>query len=248
MPLAGNLRQYGLTDVLRMIEHGQRSGALTLMRGSLRAVIYFSGGQWILAERVGVGRALAQQLAQAGYISREHFEMIMDLPLTQAGSIPDMQTIRTLINAGVLTQEQLRAYRQDDARALLTVLLSWPDGDFHFEDGLVLPSGRVALPLPVSGLVNQALVKARGTMPSREVVPLSPETVIAFADVDPESGESIQLTRDQWRVLTVVDGKLPLWAIIRELRAPEVAILRLAAELHAAGIVNVAGRISQTNS
>jgi Domain of unknown function (DUF4388) len=248
MPLAGNLRQYGLTDVLRMIEHGQRSGALTLIRGSLRAVIYFSGGQWILAERVGVGRAMAQQLTQAGYISREQFELVMDLPLAHAGSIPDMQTIRALISGGALTQEQLRSYCQDDARSLLTVLLSWPDGDFHFEDGLLLPSGRVALPLPVSALVNQALVQARGTVPSREVVPLAPETVITFADVDPESGQSVQLTRDQWKVLTVVDGKMPLWAIIQELGAPEIAILRLAAELHAAGIVNVTGRVSQTSS
>src|SRR5215467_10978036 len=126
MPLAGNLRQYALTDVLRMIEHGQRSGALTLLRGSLRAIIYFSGGQWVLAERVGVGMALAQQLTQAGYISREQFEAVLQLPITQAASISDMQTIRALLSAGALTQEQLRAYRQDDARALLTVLLSWP--------------------------------------------------------------------------------------------------------------------------
>jgi hypothetical protein len=58
----------------------------------------------------------------------------------------------------------------------------------------------------------------------------------------------VQLTRDQWRLLTAVDGKLPLWAIIADLAAPEVAILRLAAELHAAGIVTVVGRISQTSS
>ncbi|MGO8948381.1 MAG: DUF4388 domain-containing protein [Ktedonobacterales bacterium] len=249
MPLAGNLRQYALTDVLRMIEHGQRSGVLTLVRGKLQASIYFSGGQWLLGERVGLTTSLVQQLVQAGYLSAEQFEMSTGVPFAQTASFPDMQMVRALIGAHVLTQEQLRAFRQDDACALLATLLSWPDGDFNFVEGIQLPSGRVALPLPVSALVNQALMQARsrGTLPTRDVVPLSPETVIAFADIDPDSGVTVQLTRDQWRLLTAVDGKLPLWAIIADLAAPEVAILHLAAELHAAGIVTVAGRISQTS-
>jgi hypothetical protein len=96
------------------------------------------------------------------------------------------------------------------------------------------------------GLVTQAVSQARGTLPVREVVPLAPETVIAIADVDPESGMPVQLTRDQWRLLTLVDGKAPLWAIIRNLSAPEVTILRLAAELHASGVVTVAGRVTQS--
>src|SRR5215469_9559876 len=150
MPLAGNLRQVGLIDLLRMIEHGQRSGVLTLIRGKLQASIYFSGGQWVLAERIGVGMSLAQQLTQAGYINLDQFELVMDMPLSQASSVSDLQTVRALINARVLSQEQLRAYRQDDARSLLSVLLSWPDGDFMFEEGVQLPSGRVALPLPVA--------------------------------------------------------------------------------------------------
>src|SRR5215471_13707840 len=116
MPLAGNLRQIGLTDLLRMIEHGQRSGVLTLVRGKLQAAIFFSAGQWVLAERVGVSMALAQQLVQSGYLTRDDFEAIMDLPLSQASSVSDLQTVRALINSRVLSQEQLRAYRQDDAR------------------------------------------------------------------------------------------------------------------------------------
>jgi Domain of unknown function (DUF4388) len=249
MPLAGSLRQFALTDVLRMIEHGQQTGALTLRRGKLQATIYFSGGQWLLAERVGAVGSLVHQLVQAGYITEEQVESTTGVPFTQTASISDMQMIRALISGQVLSQEQLRAFRQDDASALLTTLLSWPDGDFSFAENVQLPSGRVALPLPVAVLVSRALsqVRSRGTLPSREVVPLSPEIVIAYADVDPDGGVMVQLTRDQWRLLTAVDGKLPLWAIIADLAAPEVAILRMAAELHAAGIVTVVGRISQTS-
>jgi hypothetical protein len=249
MPLAGTLRQYALTDVLRMIEHGQRSGVLTLKHGKLQAIIYFSGGQWLLAERVGAVGSLVQQLVQAGYVTTEQIESASGTSFAEAASLSDMQMVRALISSHMLTQDQLRAYRQDDACGLLSTLLSWVDGEFSFIEGIQLPAGRVALPLPVAVLVSRALSQARnqGALPSREVVPLSPETVIDFTDIDPDSGAMVQLTRDQWRLLTAVDGKLPLWAIVADLAAPEVAILRLAAELHAAGIVTVVGRISQSS-
>jgi hypothetical protein len=79
----------------------------------------------------------------------------------------------------------------------------------------------------------------------REVVPLTPEMIIDFADIDPDSGAAVQLTRDQWRLLTAVDGRIPLWAIIQRLQAPDKIILRLAAELVANGTLVVVGRGTQ---
>lgn len=242
MPLAGNLRQFALPDVLRVIESSQRSGRLMLQRADRRAAIYFSGGQWLLAERIGSTMVLAHQLARAGMISPEQFESTLGLPFAEAGEIPDMQIVRALVSARVLTQEQLRQFAFGDAVNLLTSVLSWPDGDFVFEDGVPLPPGRVWLPLPLGQLVTEAMRLARGAMPVREVVPLAPEAVVDFAEVDPESGTAIQLTRDHWRLLTAVDGQMPLWAIVQRLKAPEPTILRLAAELVASGTVVVVGR------
>lgn len=242
MPLAGNLRQYALPEVLRTVETGQRTGALVLSRGRLRAVIYFSGGQWLLGERVGSGQVLAQQLARIGLITPEQFEAALGVPFAQAGSITDAQVVRGLVGSGLLSQEQLRTFAVDDAVALLSVVVGWPDGDFTFDDGVPLPTGRVALPLPVMPLVAQAMRLARKPAPAYEPATLTPDMIIEFADVEPDSGIAVQLTREQWRLLTAVDGRMPLWAIIQRLNAPEGAILRIAGELVALGIGVVVGR------
>lgn len=250
MQLAGNLRQYALTDILHLIENGQRTGMLRLTRGKLRAAIYFSGGQWLLAERLGSGLVLAQQLTRVGLITPEQFEGVLGVPFSQAGALMDVQVIRALVGAGLLTQEQLRTFALDDAVALLAVVLGWPDGEFSFEDGVGLQQGRVALPLPVAPLLAAALrlVRVAPAPTPKEVVPLAPESVIAFADVDPEGGAMMQLTGDQWRLLTAVDGQLPLWAIAQRLQASEAMILRLAAELVTSGVAMVVGRVNLPNA
>ena len=160
--LSGNLRQFALPDILRVIESGQRTGALVFSRGKLRAAIYFSAGQWLLAERIGSGLVLAQHLARcrpdhAGDVRGRHGH----LPLAEAGEVPDVQIVRTLIGAHLLNHDDLRTFAVDDAVNLLTIMLGWPDGDFFFEDGTPPPQGRLALPLPVGPLVAQALRYAK---------------------------------------------------------------------------------------
>jgi hypothetical protein len=243
MPLAGNLRQVALADVLRVVETGQRSGVLVVAYARLQANIYFSGGQWLGAERVGSAQVLAQQLARAGIISPEQFESIFGVIFAEAGAIADVEAVRGLIGSRVLTQEQLRSFAMNDAISLLTVMLTWPDGDFIFEEGVAFPPGRIALPLAVGPLVAQAqrLARPGGGELARESASISLDSVLDFAEVDPTSNVSIEVTRDQWRLLTALDGQTPLWAIAENLGAPSGALLRLANDLVAAGLLVMIG-------
>lgn len=241
MPLAGSLTQYRLPDVLRVIESGQRGGRLMIRRGERSAAIYFSGGQWLLCERIGSVKVLAHHLARAGFITPQQFEATVGVPFAEAGQIPDMQVVRALITSRQLTQEQLRAFAEADALDLLSQVLNWQTGEFIFEDGVPLPPGRVALPLPISKLVSTVMQSAPAQA-GRDAAPLPRDATIDFAEVDPQSRQAVQLTPDQWRLLTKVDGHTPLWAIARALQAPDQAICRLAGELAAAGTVVVLGR------
>lgn len=247
MALAGSLRQVALAEVLRNIETGQRTGRLTLERGPLRAEVYFAGGQWLTLERCGDTTLLAHRLAQTGVITPQQFQAATGLVLAQAGLMPDVQAVRLLISARMLTQDQLRYWFQSDAVSLLTVVLGWADGEFIFDEGAEPPAGSVSLPLPVTPLLGQALQALRGA-PPRETVPLSTDTIVDFAEVDPATTDAVHLTREQWRMLTMVDGEMPLWAIAQNLQAPEHIILRLAGELAAREILAVVGSVSPSAS
>jgi hypothetical protein len=239
----GSLRQVSLAEVLRNVETGKWTGRLTLGRGPLRAEVYFAGGQWLTLDRNGAVAPLAHRLAQSGIITPQQFQMATGLALAEAGLMPDVQAVRLLISARMLTQDQLRQWCQNDAVSLLTVVLGWNDGDFIFDEGAPPPPGSVSLPVPVTPLLAQAMRAIRGA-PRRDIAPLAPDTIIDFAEVDPTDNVGVHVTREQWRVLTMMDGQMPLWAIAQNLQAPEPVIVRLAGELAEQGIIKAVGSVA----
>ncbi|HZC06238.1 MAG TPA: DUF4388 domain-containing protein [Ktedonobacterales bacterium] len=242
MPLMGNLRQFALPNVLRAIETGQRTGRLRIAYSGLEGAIYFSGGQLLLVERAGFNYPLAQQFLRARLITPDQIEAATGLPADKAQTLPDVQAVRALISARVLTKDQLRNWAMDDAVTMLSSIFPWPEGDFLFEDGVLIPAGRVALPLAVGPLIEQAQRRLRDSS-VRNPPPLSPEMVVDFVEVDPD-GDPIRLSREQWSLLTNVDGHSSLLTISQRMGQPELTIMRLASQLSVAGVIGVVGRAS----
>lgn len=244
MPLSGTFRQYSLPDVLRMIESGQRSGVLVVTDGTRQAAIYFDGGQWLLGDRIGSPLLLIHRLLRAGLITEQQVEAITAMPFAQAAKLSEVQFARALVQSGALAHDQISRFVQDDAAVLLALLCSWIEGEFAFEEAVQVPRGRLAIPLPTGVLVAQALGGDRLSAPPSRLAPLHPGVVLAFIEPDPGVAGIVQVTREQWALLAHVDGRTPLWAIAEKLQQPEQAVLRVAGELVAAGMLEPAPQLA----
>ena len=240
MPLSGTFRQYSLSEVLRMIESGQRSGVLVVTDGTRQAAIYFEGGQWLLGDRIGSPLLLIHRLLRAGLIAEPQVEAITGMPFGQASQFSEVQLARVLVQSGALAHDQIRLFVQDDAAALLALLCSWTEGEFAFEEAVQVPRGRLAIPLPTGALIARALGGDRLSAPPSRLAPLHPGVALAFVEPEPGAVGMVQVTREQWALLAHVDGRTPLWAIAERLQQPEQAVLRVASELTAAGMLEPA--------
>ncbi len=164
MPLAGNLRHAPLLDILSTIASEQRDGCLTLIRGHLRAEIYFRRGQWLAAERVPVGLPLTEQFVEMGYMTPQQIEEVILVPFDEAAVLPDGQIVQALMADGLLAREQLQYWAMNDALTLLNAIAMWPDGDFSFMDGIRPPQELVLVPLAVESIL--ALTAQGGQAPA----------------------------------------------------------------------------------
>ena len=245
MPLAGNLRHAPLLDILSTIASEQRDGCLTLIRGHLRAEIYFRRGQWLAAERVPVGLPLTEQFVEMGYMTPQQIEEVILVPFDEAAVLPDGQIVQALMADGLLAREQLQYWAMNDALTLINAIAMWPDGDFSFMDGIRPPQELVLVPLAVESIL--ALTAQGGQAPamrhsgqSPAAIALRPDTVLTFADI-PDSGYVVEISREEWMVLAQIDGANPLGAIAVALHMEARMLVEIAHALLDRGLLEPVG-------
>lgn len=276
MAYVGNLRQYSLGEVLRLVGEGMRRGRLVVERAGLRADLYCEGGYLLHVWRSGPAIPLAQRWLNSRFINPAQFAQIGTLAGSDPAQLTDAECARLAVERGVVPSEKVSEWAMNDAVDLLVVLLAWPDGDYRFEDGFAAPTNRLVVALPMASVLSmtmQRMGQVPAPVPNSQpaglaVAPIRPITVtvriddiLDFADLDPNDPQPVHLTRDQWRVLTLVDGESTLAAIAQhlataspnapltdqqryfiELRRNEEMVVRVGSELVTEGIAVICGQ------
>jgi len=260
MSYVGNLRQFPLSEVLRLIGEGLRRGRLVVERGGLRADLYCDNGYLLHVWRSGPVTPLAQRWLNSRFIIPTQIAQVGAVAGIDPLSLSDADFVQFAIEHNVITLDQVQEWALSDAVDLLSVLLSWRDGDYRFEDGITASGNRLRVPLPIPAVLGQTMQRISPVQAAQAPIDVTIDDILDFADLDPNDPQPVQLTRDQWRVLTMVDGESTLTAIAQnltnssatpladqqryllELRRNEEAVLRVAGELIADGLAVIRGR------
>lgn len=272
MPLAGNLRHMPLLDILRTVATEQRDGCLTITYGHYRAEIYFRRGQWLTAERIPVGPPLTEQFVDLGYMTPEQVEEVILVPFDEAAVLPDGQIVQALMADGLLTREQLQYWALSDAMALVGAMAAWPEGDVSFVDGIHPPQELALAQLSIEHILaslgsdgqsgqsaqmaQMAQMGQTGQTPTMRHsgqsatgvadIPLRQDTVLTFSDV-PDTGQVIEVSREEWMVLAQIDGSNPLGSIADTLRMDPHILVEIAHNLLNRGLLEPATSAAETS-
>jgi hypothetical protein len=243
MALSGSLQQISLEDVLRHIEQERRGGALAIRRGGLSARVYLDAGQILCTQRSGPGQSLGERLINAGVVTQQQLGQVRATARDHLIE-NEVDLARALWQANYLTREDLRQWVLADATELLVVLLRWNDGDLVFEEGVTPMPGRMVIPIPIALALDEALhhITQRRQRSSPMRVAVTRDLVLDFAEEStPEGDGEVEVSPDQWRFLTAIDGKAPLSEVAETLGMAPGAAVRLASELLAIRLLSVSG-------
>jgi hypothetical protein len=264
MAYVGNLRQFPLGDVLRVIGDGQRRGRLVVERGGLRADIYCENGHMLHIWRSGPVPPLAQHWLNNQIITPEQLNQMGIFANMAPTTLSDAQVAQIAVDQGYVTPDKVYEWALNDAVDLLSILLTWRDGDYRFEEGLTPAPNRLRVPLPIATVLTRAVQRVGPWQSPQAVAPVTKDDILDFAELDPNDPQPVQLSQDQWRVLTLVDGISPLAYVIQQMAAqagvsPEIdlqrynleyrraeeMVMRVAGELVSDGIAVVRGQAPQ---
>jgi hypothetical protein len=199
--LEGDLTDFSLPDILRLLAFTSKSGRLQLHQGEAAGRVELAGGRVRDVSADARRLPLARRLVGAGALEpaavREALAGDDELPT-------DAELAARLVARGVLDEEQAAEAVKEQAIDAAFGLLQWRQGSFRF-DGADEGADGTAGPLDVS--VDDLLgeVEARGEA-WRELTERTGDGD-AVVTIGRPAGGKVEIDRHGWALLALVDGR-----------------------------------------
>jgi len=175
-------------------------------------------------------------LHRAGKLNDEQHRII----LNKAAHASDKALALLLINANYVSQADIVQSVQRYTLEVIYDLANWTQEPFIFEEGEQPPPDKITVPIPLENVIiemsrrynrDKMLIEA---LPNLDFALRLPE-----AAADKFSKVKLQLSVEEWRVITFINGRNTIRQIARACNMTEIGIRQIVYGLLSAGLVEL---------
>lgn len=236
MALKGRLKDFSLTQLLNLVHLARKTGALSVDSHFGSAQLFFQEGKLVYAALSGKPNTLADLMLQAGKLTVHQVEAIV----AQGRNRDDSQLGLLLINAGQVKRDEIVKALRQNMTDVVNTLFGWDDGAFIFDQKLNPPGGRIKFPLPLDSIVLDGSRQKKESLDPRTELP-SLDVVLRFTDGPGRNLRNINLSVDEWRVISFINPRNTVATIAQYNQMSEPEVRRIVAKLLRDGLVEVVG-------
>ena len=229
--LQGSLRDFGLVEILQMMELGGMTGALRLKQPTGRiGIIYFSDGKLASCSELDAGAlTLGDVLQQLGMATSPQIELAFSQQLHDAFG---KRIGERLIGMGVINEKQLREALRTKALWTVREMALWKDGSYEFISSptasTILPYGENSLELEVMRVTMEMVHYSDEWEHLGQLLPQSMRTILQMAPAIPYA---MSLDTRTFELLVHVNLYRRVRRIASAMRRPEMNVARELAQL-----------------
>lgn len=231
MALKGNLRDFSTTQLLNLINLARKTGTLTI-QGPEIAHVSFREGKLIYAHVGTDAHNLAKVLYSAGKLSSEQARIIE----TKARGFTDKQLGHLLVQAGYVTQSDIIQSVRQHVLDIVYRLFTWSDGLFRFDPNKLPPSEQITIPIDLESVIMEGSRRLKEWEILQEEIP-DLEASLRFTDRPDARLRNINLTVEEWRVVSFVNPRNSIQQIARANNLSDFEIRRIVYGMLQAGLV-----------
>jgi len=233
--LSGDLKDFGLLQLLTLVQVTQKTGALTLHRDGESATVYFQDGRMIRVEPPAArSMVLTEHLHRAGRIDKDTLEEIT------SQNPPSEQAVGLLLeDQGVLSREEIEEFVRERGLSDLFYLLTWPDGSFRFDVDAFPPEGEILYPTELGPVLERGRSYLDEWQLLTSYIPSLDRPLRLLAEPRQPMKE-VRMGLDEWRMIASLAGNTPLKEVAVKLGLDEFGVRRVAYRLIESGLADVA--------
>jgi len=234
MALTGSMRDFGISEILQLIGHQQKTGTLRVKDQSRNVSILFENGHIVDAHHEPYNEAfdLASMLVRSGMVSRK------DMTFAQKKHKDTLKPLEhQLLEAGLISLEELRSMVSLANLEIIYSLFLWKDGDYSFEAGPVNYPHQWVEPISSEQvLMDGYRIKDEWPLIKKDI----PDEKRKLEKVAGEFGPDDKLDDEQQRIYNLVDGERSINDLVYLARMGRFDVLKIIRELIGAGRVRMA--------
>ena len=149
MALKGKLEDFGITQLLNLINLARKTGTLYLEGQDKAAHLCFREGKLIYASMDGVDDYLPVVLQRGGVFTNEHVTMIK----THMPGKSDQDIAKVLITSGRLQQQVVVKHVREHIQGVVYQVFSLGQGAFRFEPSSLHDQNRITVSIALENVI-----------------------------------------------------------------------------------------------
>lgn len=194
--LAGNLTDFSIDDVVRLLASAKKSGALRVDAPRGEARVWFHAGDVMYAAADVRRCPLGTRLMAAGHLADEDARQVLQ------GCDSPVDAARALVFSDLVAPDVIQTFLREQTAGAVAHLMRLEAGEFSFDN-----DDAGDWPAPVYA-ADQVLAEARQRMERWDTVAAGlPAADVRLRLVPVLAGDEVTLTRDQWALLALVNGR-----------------------------------------
>lgn len=243
--LEGNLTDFSLADMFRLLQSGAKTGILQVRRDDESAVVCFREGLVYFAGDELVLEPAGKRLVHSGVISEKQLRQARGLLKIQKRDKAGRRLGQILADEGYVEASVLEQFVRDQVSDTLFDLLRWDSGELRFEPGREIADADIGIAIPVDDALEDAGRRLEMWERIREKIP-SMDTRFAMASGPGTMSGDIHLKPREWLLLCHLHGGRSVAELSVLTGYNDFEVARVLYGMHASGLITKMGAASET--
>ncbi len=240
MALEGNLRDFTLEDMFRLLASGRKTGTLHMTRADAEGKVCFTKGRVFFASSNWNRESLGRRLVKAGVISEKQLRQALGLQKIQKKEKAGRRLGQILIDEGYLEGKVLENFIQDQINDTLFDLFRWEEGDLRFEADEMCEEEDIGISVSVENIIMESSRRLELWNKIRQRIP-SMDTRFIMASAPGQKSIEIHLKPKEWMLLCYLHGGRTLRELVELTGYNDFETAKILYGMHSAGLIEKVG-------
>lgn len=230
MPLAGSLETFNIANLIQFLSSDQKTGVLQISGGGNTAKIFIKSGFIVYATSSQHEFRLGHLLKSEGVLSDEKLQECLQLAEEK-----NQQLGRFLVEQGYISRSSLKDFLHLQAEEILYDIFLWDAGDFEYTDTPINIKETLFIPLNPMGIIMEATRRIDEQSIIKREIP--GEQLIFRISQKMGETEKLKLTKNERRILSLMDGNRTVKQVINDSGYAEPATYKIIYSLKMTGFI-----------